>query len=133
MGELLPEASITKKGMVPAGFFGSISNSGVYKNLKLFMGISTNQYASFLKIYYLNTNRVFLIECNNGSFNVKNISGTTFGYKFYKKNNFLYVSIDNLSSFSAKMINFADIPSNSIIMEADNEDLSEAEIISVNN
>lgn len=133
VGELLPSAAITQKGVVPAGTLGSISNAGTYKNLKLFWGVSTNQYASFLKIYHLNTNRVFLIECNNGIFYVKNISGTTFGYKFYTKNKFLYVSIDNLSSFSAKMINFSDIPSNSIIMEADNEDLSDAEIVSVKN
>ena len=133
VGELLPEVTITQKGVVSAGFIGGVSNAGTYKNLKLFRGLLTNQYASLLKIYHSNTNRVFLIECNNGSFYVKNISGTTFGYKFYTKNNFLYVSINPLASFSANMINFSKIPSSSIIMEADNEDLSEAEIVTVNN
>ena len=128
----MPEVSAETRGVLEAGTVSYVNNENTYKNLKLLKGGSVSyQYAVFFKIYHANTNRIFIVECNNGIFTITKLTKGDFLYKFYLKDNYLYVSINSLASFHAFCFNFANKTLGMLDMSKDNIDLSDAEEIIV--
>ena len=103
------------------------------KNIKLFRGTIGYQFCILLRIYYSNTNNLFAIQCNNGSFVIDKLTTGSFPLRFKVKESALYLTLGNLAvaSVSAVYMSIGDISNYVIYMESDSTDLSDASDVTI--
>ena len=103
------------------------------KNIKLFRGVSGYQFSLIIRVYYSNTNNVFIIQCNNGNFVIDKLTTGSFPLKFKVKDSDLYITLDTLpiASVSVAYISIGSLSGYTIYMEADYTDLSDASDVTI--